>query len=52
MKGITPTQIEKIVSQQIIAKQFTPDAVSDQVEILLDPRSRSLSGQVLHVGGA
>jgi len=51
LKGITSTQIEKIVSQQIIPKQFTPDAVSDLVELLLDERSRSLSGQVLHVGG-
>lgn len=52
LKGITSSQIEKIVSQQIIPKQFTPDAVSDLVEILLDQRSNSLSGQVLHVGGA
>lgn len=51
LKGITPTQIENIVSHQIIAKQFTPDAVSDLVELLLDERSRSLTGQVLHVGG-
>lgn len=52
LKGITSTQIGKVVAQQIIPKQFTPDAVSDLVEILLDERSRSLSGQVLHVGGA
>lgn len=52
LKGITTTQIQKIVSQQIIPKQFTPDAVSDLVELLLDKRSSSLSGQVLHVGGA
>lgn len=52
LKGITTTQIQKIVSQQIIPKQFTPDAVSDLVELLLDRRSISLSGQVLHVGGA
>jgi 3-oxoacyl-[acyl-carrier protein] reductase len=52
LKGITSTQIQKIVSQQIIPKQFTPDSVSDLVEILLDERSSSLSGQVLHVGGA
>lgn len=52
LKGITSTQIQNIVSQQIIPKQFTPDAVSDLVEILLDERSNSLSGQVLHVGGA
>lgn len=52
LKGITSSQIERIVSQQIIPKQFTPDAVCDLVEILLDKRSNALSGQVLHVGGA
>lgn len=52
LKGITADQINKIVSQQIIPKQFKPDAVADLVEILLDSRSDSLSGQVLHVGGA
>ena len=52
LKGITSTQIKKIVSQQIIPKQFTADTVSDLVELLLDERSQSLSGQVLHVGGA
>jgi 3-oxoacyl-[acyl-carrier protein] reductase len=51
LKGITATQIEKVVSQQIIPKQFTTDTVSDLVELLLDERSRSLSGQILHVGG-
>ena len=52
LKGITSSQIDKIVSHQIIPKQFTPGAVSDLVEILLDERSHSLSGQVLRVGGA
>ena len=52
LKGVTSTQIEKIVAQQVIPKQFTPHAVSDLVELLLDERSRSLSAQVLHVGGA
>jgi 3-oxoacyl-[acyl-carrier protein] reductase len=52
LKGITAAQIQKIVSQQIIPRQFTPDSVSDLVELLLDKRSNSLSGQVLHVGGA
>jgi 3-oxoacyl-[acyl-carrier protein] reductase len=51
LKGITATQIQKIVSQQIIPKQFSPNSVSDLVELLLDKRSRSLSGQVLHIGG-
>jgi 3-oxoacyl-[acyl-carrier protein] reductase len=52
LKGITVEQINKIVSQQIIPKQFKPDAVADLVELLIDSRSNSLSGQVLHVGGA
>lgn len=51
LKGITATQIQRIVSQQIIPQQFTPDSVSDLVELLLDERSSSLSGHVLHVGG-
>jgi len=51
LKGITPEQIQKIVNQQIINRQFTPEAVCDLVEILLDSRTSSISGQVLHVGG-
>jgi 3-oxoacyl-[acyl-carrier protein] reductase len=52
LTGITATQIQKILSQQIIPKQFTSDSVSDLVEILLDARSSSISGQIFHVGGA
>jgi len=51
LKGITSAQIDKIVSQQIVNKQYSPDAVCDLVELLLDDRSLSLSGQVLHIGG-
>jgi len=51
LKGITTQQINRIVSQQIIPKQFRPDAVADLVELLVDSRSDSLSGQVMHVGG-
>jgi len=51
LKGISQDQKNKIISQQIIQKQFTPNHVSDLVEILLDSKSNSLSGQVLHVGG-
>ncbi len=52
LKGITPEQIKNIVSQQIIPRQFNPDSVADLVEMLLDSKSGSLSGQVFHVGGA
>lgn len=51
LKGITAEQIKKIVSQQIIPKQFKAESIADLVELLIDSRSNSLSGQVFHVGG-
>jgi 3-oxoacyl-[acyl-carrier protein] reductase len=51
LKGITREQIGNIVRQQIIPKQFTPDAVCDLVDILLDDKSSSISGQTLNIGG-
>ena len=52
LRGVSEDQIAKIVSQQIIRKQFTPEDVCDVVELLLDEKSNSISGQVMHVGGA
>lgn len=52
LRGISSEQINKIVAQQIIQKQYTPDAVCDIVELLLDPRSTAITGEVLNVGGA
>ena len=51
LKGLTDTQIEKITSQQIIPKQFQKSDVCDLVELLIDKKASSLSGQVLNVGG-
>lgn len=51
LRGITDAQIEKITSQQVIQKQFQKSDVCDLVELLLDEKARSLSGQVLNVGG-
>lgn len=51
LKGVTKKQIEKIVAQQIIPKQFQKSDVCDLVELLIDEKSSSLSGQVLNVGG-
>jgi 3-oxoacyl-[acyl-carrier protein] reductase len=51
LKGVTGDQVSRIVAQQVIPRQFAPDAVADLVELLLDRRSKALSGQVLHVGG-
>ena len=51
LRGITDTQIEKIISQQVITKQFQKSDVCNVVELLLDVRSSSISGQVLNIGG-
>ena len=52
LKGVSTAQIDCIVSQQIIPKQATPSDVCDLVEILLNEKTSSLSGQVLNIGGA
>ena len=51
LRGITDIQIEKITPQQVIPKQFQKSDVCDLVELLLDKKAASLSGQVLNVGG-
>ena len=51
LRGITDKQIEKITSQQVIQKQFQKSDVCDLVELLLDEKATSLSGQVLNLGG-
>lgn len=51
LRGITADQIEKITSQQIATKQFQKDDICDLVELLIDKRADSLTGQVFHVGG-
>jgi len=51
LHGVSLEQISKIVSRQVFQRQFTPDAVCDLVEMLLDPKSKALSGQLFHVGG-
>lgn len=52
IRGVSDKQINEIVARQILPRQFSPSDVSDLVELLLDPRSSSISGQVLNVGGA
>ena len=51
LKGISDNQINKIVSNQLIKKKFTTNDVCDVVEMLLDKKSESLTGQVFHIGG-
>ncbi|SON56150.1 3-oxoacyl-[acyl-carrier-protein] reductase FabG [Hartmannibacter diazotrophicus] len=51
IKGVGKTQIDRIVGEQVIPRQFEPSDVCDLVELLLDDRAASISGEVLHVGG-
>jgi len=51
LRGITDTQIEKIISQQRIQQQCQKSDVCDLVELLIDEKAKSLSGQVLNLGG-
>ena len=51
LRGVTEDQINKIVRSQIITNKFEKDDVVDLVDLLLDPKAKSLTGQVLHVGG-
>jgi 3-oxoacyl-[acyl-carrier protein] reductase len=48
---VTEDQINKIVRAQIIAKKFEKDDVVDLVELLMNPKAKSLTGQVFHIGG-
>ena len=52
LKGVSDEQIEAIVSQQVLPKIFRPGDVCDLCEFLVSPKSSSLSGQTMHVGGA
>ena len=51
LKGVSETQINTIIAQQVIPKQFVSSDICDLVELLLDGKSCSLSGQVFNVGG-
>ena len=51
LKGVTESQISEIVKDQIIQKKFTPEDICDLSEFLMSEASKSLSGNVLHVGG-
>ena len=52
LSGVSDEQIDASVSHQIIQKIFQPGDVSDLCAFLMSSKSASLSGQLLHVGGA
>jgi 3-oxoacyl-[acyl-carrier protein] reductase len=50
-KGVDKKLINKLISKQIIPIQFETSDISDLVEILLDNKFKSISGQVITPGG-
>tara|TARA_B100000427_G_scaffold328906_1_gene343237 strand:- start:5585 stop:6262 length:678 start_codon:yes stop_codon:yes gene_type:complete len=52
ISGVSEKQINKIILQQMQKKMFEQYDVCDLVEILLDDKSKSLTGEVLNIGGA
>jgi 3-oxoacyl-[acyl-carrier protein] reductase len=52
LKGVSDEQILAIIANQVIPRKFDVEDVTDVVELLLDPRASSLSGQVISVGGS
>ena len=51
LRGVSQEQINKIIEAQIFTNVFEKDDVVDLVELLLDSKAKSLTGQVFHVGG-
>lgn len=51
LQGVSDVQIQRILDRQVIRRLFNLRDVADLVEVLLDDRARSLTGQVFHLGG-
>jgi 3-oxoacyl-[acyl-carrier protein] reductase len=51
LSGVTDAQVDAITVQQIMRRSFHPSDVVDLVRTLIRPESRSITGQVIHVGG-
>lgn len=51
IKGVSDTLISRVVQQQVIPKKFKVEDICDLVEMLINKKAKSLSGQVFYVGG-
>lgn len=51
IKGVSSQQISAIIANQVITKQFSVTDVCDVVEILFSEKLKSISGQILNIGG-
>ncbi len=51
IQGISQKTIDKIMDQQIIRKMFTTETVCDLIDLFMDPKSKSITGEVFNIGG-
>ena len=51
IKGVSSDLISKVVEKQIIPQKFKTNDICDIVELILDKKASSISGQVFYVGG-
>lgn len=51
LRGVSNDQVSKVIESQIVQQQYTTADVVNIVELLLDDRASSISGQVIHIGG-
>ncbi len=51
LRGVSDNQVKEIIESQIVQQQYTSADVANIVELLLDDRGSSISGQVIHIGG-
>jgi 3-oxoacyl-[acyl-carrier protein] reductase len=51
LRGVSQDQIREIVNAQIFKIQFQVQDVVDIVDLLLDSKAKSLTGQTFHIGG-
>jgi 3-oxoacyl-[acyl-carrier protein] reductase len=51
IQGVPQSKINEVVSRQVVQHKMSKSDVCDVIEILLDSRSKSITGQILHIGG-
>ena len=51
IKGVSSHLISKVIEKQIIPQKFKTNDICDLVELILDKKAASISGQVFYVGG-
>ena len=51
IKGVNSNLISKLIEKQIIPVKFKVNNVSDVVELIIDQKASSISGQVFYIGG-